>query len=187
MMKTKIIMLLPFVAVLGACSAIDNLKEKFTTNNGKVVVEDRGTGEVDAVDMEQANFKWQGGERSINASGMSREEVEKALTTLTANDGKLVVYFDYDAAAVSQEVSQEITKHVDFMQSNPKIRLRLEGHADERGTREYNLALGENRALSIKEALGVALEDRIEVVSYGEEKPQGSDYAKNRRVEFIYK
>jgi peptidoglycan-associated lipoprotein len=71
------------------------------------------------------------------------------------------------------------------MQNNPKIRLRLEGHADERGTREYNLALGENRALSVKQLLG--FDNRIEVVSYGEEKLQSREHAKNRRVEFIYK
>jgi peptidoglycan-associated lipoprotein len=58
------------------------------------------------------------------------------------------------------------------MQSNPSVNLRLEGHADERGTREYNLALGENRALSVKEVLGLYnLDDRIIVVSYGEEQP----------------
>jgi hypothetical protein len=57
-----------------------------------------------------------------------------------------------------------VFKHIAFMQDNPKIRLRLEGHADERGTREYNLALGENRALSVKQLLGFG--DRIEVVSF---------------------
>ena len=72
------------------------------------------------------------------------------------------------------------------------VNLRLEGHADERGTREYNLALGENRALSVKEVLGLYnLDDRIIVVSYGEESPilTGSNeeaWEKNRRVEFSY-
>jgi len=70
--------------------------------------------------------------------------------------------------------------------------LRLEGHADERGTREYNLALGENRALSVKEVLSLYdLSSRVEVISFGEEKPiaQSHDEAgwkMNRRVEFIY-
>ena len=85
-----------------------------------------------------------------------------------------------------------IIQHANFMQSNPSFNLRLEGHADERGTREYNLALGENRALNVKEVLGLYnLEDRIVVVSYGEEQPilTGSNeeaWEKNRRVEFSY-
>jgi len=70
--------------------------------------------------------------------------------------------------------------------------LRLEGHADERGTREYNLALGENRALAVKEVLGLYdLNSRVEVISFGEEIPliqahDESAWGKNRRVEFIY-
>lgn len=177
-MKTKIIVLLPLVVVLYACS---------TANTDKVVIEDRSTGEIDAITTEQANFKWRDDESAINTDAMPKKELEKALATLTANDGKLIVYFDYDIATIASVINQEITKHIDFMQANPKIRLRLEGHADERGTREYNLALGENRALGIKQALGVSLEDRIEVISYGEEKSVSDDYAKNRRVEFIYK
>ena len=78
------------------------------------------------------------------------------------------------------------------MQNNPSVNVRLEGHADERGTREYNLALGENRALAVQEVLGLYnLEDRIMVVSYGEEQPVlvGSNeeaWEENRRVEFSY-
>ena len=78
------------------------------------------------------------------------------------------------------------------MRDNPDVRLRLVGHADERGTREYNLALGENRALSVKEVLGLyELSSRIDVVSYGEERPistvhDESGWKQNRRVEFVY-
>jgi peptidoglycan-associated lipoprotein len=80
----------------------------------------------------------------------------------------------------------------ELMKRNTKITISIEGHADERGTREYNLALGENRALSVKEVLGLYnLDDRIIVVSYGEEQPilTGSNeeaWEKNRRVEFVY-
>ncbi len=104
---------------------------------------------------------------------------------LIANGGELVLYFDYDTATMSPTVNQKIMKHIIFMRDNPNVRLRLEGHTDERGTREYNLALGENRALSVKQALGFY--NRIETVSYGEEKTQSSEDGKNRRVEFIYK
>lgn len=78
------------------------------------------------------------------------------------------------------------------MRDNPTLDLRLEGHADERGTREYNLALGENRALAVKEILGLYdLSSRVKVVSFGEENPvvqlhDESAWQQNRRVEFIY-
>ncbi len=102
------------------------------------------------------------------------------------------LYFAYDDTEIDEVATRIIIQHANFMQSNPSVNLRLEGHADERGTREYNLALGENRALSVKEVLGLYnLDDRIIVVSFGEEQPVLTDsnekaWEKNRRVEFIY-
>ena len=83
--------------------------------------------------------------------------------------------------------------HAAFLAKNPSQKVRLEGHADERGSREYNIGLGERRAQAVRRALmlqGVT-ENQITTVSYGEERPavQGSDeaaYAKNRRVELVY-
>jgi len=78
------------------------------------------------------------------------------------------------------------------MKNNPSVNLRLEGHTDNRGTHGYNLALGENRALSVKEVLGgYNLDELIIVISYGEEKPilTGNNedaWKKNNRVEFVY-
>jgi peptidoglycan-associated lipoprotein len=103
-----------------------------------------------------------------------------------------VLYFSYDDTEIDEVSTRAIIEHANFMQDNPSISLRLEGHADERGTREYNLALGENRALSVKEVLSLYnLDDRILVVSYGEESPVmvGSNelaWEENRRVEFFY-
>ena len=108
------------------------------------------------------------------------------------NGGTFILYFGYDDAEIDDVSTNTIIGHASFMQENPTINLRLEGHADERGTREYNLALGENRALSVKEILGLYnLSDRIIVVSYGEESPilVGSNemaWEENRRVEFSY-
>ena len=102
------------------------------------------------------------------------------------------LYFGFDDTEIDEVATRVIIKHANFMQNNPSFRLRLEGHADERGTREYNLALGENRALSVKEVLGLYnLEDRVVVVSYGEEQPVEIEHneeawEKNRRVEFVY-
>jgi peptidoglycan-associated lipoprotein len=108
------------------------------------------------------------------------------------SSGSFTLYFSYDDTEIDEVSTRTIIEHANFMQDNPSVSLRLEGHADERGTREYNLALGENRALSVKEVLGLYnLDDRITVVSYGEESPvlYGSSeeaWKKNRRVEFSY-
>ena len=102
------------------------------------------------------------------------------------------LYFAFDDTEINEAATRVIIEHANFMQNHPNVRLRLEGHADERGTREYNLALGENRALSVKEVLGLYnLEDRVVVVSYGEERPVAIEHneeawEKNRRVEFVY-
>ena len=102
------------------------------------------------------------------------------------------LYFAFDDTEIDEAATRVIIEHANFMQNHPNVRLRLEGHADERGTREYNLALGENRALSVKEVLGLYnLEDRVVVVSYGEERPVAIEHneeawEKNRRVEFVY-
>jgi len=119
-------------------------------------------------------------------------ETELAVAELEKVGGSFVLYFAYDDTEIDEAATRVIIEHANFMQNNPNVRLRLEGHADERGTREYNLALGENRALSVKEVLGLYnLEDRVVVVSYGEEQPVEIEHneeawEKNRRVEFVY-
>lgn len=105
-----------------------------------------------------------------------------------------VVYFDYDSFTVKPEFQATIEAHAQFLKSNGRAKLSLEGHTDERGGREYNLALGQKRADAVRQSLtllGVNA-GQIETVSFGEEKPavQGGDesaYAKNRRAEFFYK
>jgi len=119
-------------------------------------------------------------------------ETKVAVTELEKAGGSFTIYFAYDDTEIDEAATRVIIEHANFMQNNPSVRLRLEGHADERGTREYNLALGENRALSVKEVLGLYnLEDRVVVVSYGEEQPVEIEHneeawEKNRRVEFVY-
>jgi peptidoglycan-associated lipoprotein len=102
------------------------------------------------------------------------------------------VYFEYDSAELSPK-GQEIVAHFGrYLATNPNARLRLEGHTDERGTREYNISLGERRANTVQSALIAygASASQLSVVSYGEERPvdPGHDeaaYAQNRRVEII--
>ena len=105
-----------------------------------------------------------------------------------------IVYFDYDSFIIKPEFQSTIEAHAQFLKSNTRANISLEGHTDERGGREYNLALGQKRADAVRQSLtllGVAT-SQIETVSFGEEKPamQGADesaFAKNRRAEFFYK
>ena len=128
----------------------------------------------------------------IEALREGAAETELAVAELQKAGGSFVLYFAYDDTEIDEAATRVIIEHANLMQNNPSVRLRLEGHADERGTREYNLALGENRALSVKEVLGLYnLEDRVVVVSYGEERPVAIEHneeawEKNRRVEFVY-
>jgi len=155
--------------------------------------------------IEMAIAKGLGDMIELDADGnlLNRDELESALMADAAkvmavieefkNSGtSFILYFDYDDTGIDEVATRSIIEHANFMQNNPSVNVRLEGHADERGTREYNLALGENRALAVQEVLGLYnLEDRIMVVSYGEEQPVlvGSNeeaWEENRRVEFSY-
>jgi peptidoglycan-associated lipoprotein len=104
-----------------------------------------------------------------------------------------VIYFDFDSSEIRSEYIDVIAAHGRFLASNANMRVRLEGHTDERGSREYNIGLGEQRAQTVKRALALqGVQDaQIATVSYGEERPAaaGSDenaYSKNRRVEIVY-
>lgn len=105
-----------------------------------------------------------------------------------------VIYFAYDSYLVQPEFAAALEAHAKFLKQDGKRRVILQGHADERGSREYNLALGQKRAEAVRRSLNVLGVDdaQQEAVSYGEEKPAavGSDeasYAKNRRVELSYR
>ena len=104
-----------------------------------------------------------------------------------------IVYFDFDRAEIKPEYVPIVAAHAKYLNMNNQFKVRLEGHSDERGSREYNIGLGERRAQAVRRALmlqGVN-EAQITTVSYGEERPavDGHDeaaYAKNRRVELVY-
>ena len=105
-----------------------------------------------------------------------------------------IVYFDFDSYAVRPEFGSLIDSHARFINGNSQRRVNLEGHTDERGGREYNLALGQKRAEAVLRALAVSgvSDNQMEAVSFGKEKPaaQGSGeeaWAKNRRVELTYR
>ena len=104
-----------------------------------------------------------------------------------------IVYFDFDSAEIKGAGNDVVAAHAKYLAANPATRVRLEGHTDERGSREYNIGLGERRAQSVRRALLLqgATDGQISTVSYGEERPAvlGHDeaaWAKNRRVEIVY-
>jgi peptidoglycan-associated lipoprotein len=103
------------------------------------------------------------------------------------------IYFDFDSSEIKAEYNAVITAHARYLASNTSTRVRLEGNTDERGSREYNIGLGERRAQSVRRALtlqGVA-DAQITTVSYGEERPALTGHteeawARNRRVDIVY-
>ncbi len=105
-----------------------------------------------------------------------------------------IIYFDYDSFTLKPEFQAAVEAHAKFMSANKIRKMAIEGHTDERGGREYNLALGQKRAEAVRRALGLlgVTDAQVEAVSFGKEKPAaiGSDeasLAKNRRAELTYR
>jgi peptidoglycan-associated lipoprotein len=106
----------------------------------------------------------------------------------------LVIYFEFDSSEIRSDFNAMLSAHARYIASDPSISVRLEGHADERGSREYNIGLGERRAQAVRQILllqGVPA-SQLSTISYGEERPAafGSDeqsYSLNRRVELVYR
>ncbi|EIJ42821.1 peptidoglycan-associated lipoprotein [Beggiatoa alba B18LD] len=131
--------------------------------------------------------------RDSSTTGVNQGNVDSNnLSGLTAPADR-IVFFDYDRSDIRPEGRNLLEEHARFLSANPTAAVRLEGHADERGSREYNLALGERRAESVKRMLtilGVSA-DRLTTLSYGEERPldlgnNESSWQRNRRVELVY-
>ena len=106
---------------------------------------------------------------------------------------KRVIYFDFDSSEIKAEGTEVVAAHAKYLASHGSTRIRLEGNTDDRGSREYNIGLGERRAQAVKRALLLqgATEVQLATVSYGAERPAvvGNDeaaWAKNRRVEIVY-
>ncbi len=104
-----------------------------------------------------------------------------------------IIYFDYDSSQLEETTRAIIDAHADYLLNNPDLQVTLEGHADERGSREYNLALGEKRANVVKRALMIkgVQKSQINSISFGEEKPQVDNHTEeawssNRRAVFVY-
>jgi len=129
------------------------------------------------------------------ASGVAPVTIDPNAQTAAGPVGVArIVYFDYDSYTIKPEFQSLIDGHARFLKANPQRQISIEGHTDERGGREYNLALGQKRSEAVRRALtllGVS-ENQIEAVSFGKEKPAvqgtGEDvWAQNRRAEIVYR
>jgi peptidoglycan-associated lipoprotein len=158
-----------------------------TACNRNTVPDDAGPVEANGSDANNGlSTDRQGGGGNIAVSPL---EAERARLMQ-----QLVVYFDYDEAEILPEFTALLQAHGQYLAQNPNTQLRLEGHADERGSREYNIGLGERRAQAVRRVLMLqgAGGSQFTTVSYGEERPaqSGSDdeaWRLNRRVELVYR
>ena len=128
------------------------------------------------------------------AEPLDSEPVEDSVASLEGrtSNGLFPVYFDFDKSSIRADQVERMEKNAAFMKSNSGVKVQIEGNCDERGTNEYNMALGERRAMSARKYmvnLGVA-EGRLNTISYGEERPInfGHDelsWSQNRRNDFV--
>jgi peptidoglycan-associated lipoprotein len=177
---------LPLIAILASAVLLAGCPKKPTTvpegeTGGGLTAEEQGatTGGTSGAGVGEA--------RPLPGAGDPAAEAAAA----AAAAGR-IIYFDFDSSEIRPEYAELVAAQARRLVTSPGQRVRLEGHTDERGSREYNIALGERRAQAVRRALllqGVA-DGQVVTVSYGEERPalDGQDdaaYGKNRRVEFV--
>jgi peptidoglycan-associated lipoprotein len=160
---------------LGACSSSSDTDAQSQVDTNTQTVE-----------QTQDNVQVTAAQRAAEIEEQKRQEMERLR-------GEHIVYFDFDVSTVSSQFATLLDAHAKFLNENNDVNVLIEGHADERGTPEYNIALGERRAKAVQtylENMGVA-SSQLTVVSYGEEKPMVKDrsedaFAKNRRAVLVY-
>jgi peptidoglycan-associated lipoprotein len=162
--------------VLSACSSNSETDEQSQVDTNAEVTQNQN---VDSVQVTAAK-------RAAEIEEQKRQELAKLRS-------EHIIYFDFDVSNVSNQYAAVLDAHAKFLNANSAVKVLGEGHADERGTPEYNIALGERRAKSVAtylENMGVNA-SQLNVVSYGEEKPMVKDrsenaFAKNRRAVLVY-
>lgn len=157
-----------------------------TVNLDTVPVEDKVGMTVEAPGLQAAGHDMQKG-------GVTAVDIGKSASHAALPSGARVVYFDYDSYVIKPEFQPLIEEQARYLKAEKGRKAAIEGHTDERGGREYNLALGQKRAEAVRSALGYlgVSDSQVEAVSFGKEKPltQGADeaaMAKNRRAEINY-
>ena len=176
-MKQRVFLAVAFAAALAGCASGVKLDD--------VPVEDKtGTATV------PGGGPGAGGQSQVQPVQADSAAANKAGPANVAR----IVYFDYDSYVIKPEFQSLIEAHARFLKQNGSRHIVIEGHTDERGGREYNLALGQRRSEAVRRALGLlgVPDAQVESVSFGKEKPasQGSDetaWAQNRRAEIAYR
>ena len=180
MKLTRFALSLAATAVLAACSSAPK-----TADQAGATVEDRSGASSSGIDNNRVVPVTTGGELSGNAYPALKDP--KNILS------KRSVLFDYDSYVVKDEFRALVEAHAKFLVAHPNMKVLIQGNTDERGSREYNLALGQKRSDAVKKALGLlgVSEAQIESVSLGEEKPSCGDateacWAANRRGDILY-
>ncbi|WP_394176711.1 peptidoglycan-associated lipoprotein Pal [Thalassotalea litorea] len=170
---------LPLMA-MAACSSTSTVdEEQEAARQAQAQAEAQAQADRDAAEAAAAA-------EAARLEAVKEEQKQKLLADNT-------IYFDFDTSKLSSDVTATLDAHAEFLANNSNSKVVIEGHADERGTPEYNIALGERRAQAVQKYLenaGVS-SSQIETVSYGEEKPAvnsrtESAFAKNRRAVLVY-
>jgi peptidoglycan-associated lipoprotein len=204
---SKIIASSVLVAFLAACSSTGETTDATaSTQAAQVAAEAAALAETQALEEAQMQVAAQAQaaaqaaadadaaqQAASEAAAVAENLAQKQQAQDTAQALAHVIYFDFDQSTIKAEFRAALNGHAAYLSQNPSARIVLEGHADERGTREYNIALGERRGNAVSRYLvvqGVSVA-AIEVVSFGEERPvnAGQDSAslsENRRVEIRY-
>lgn len=169
---------LPMLA-LGACSSSSDTdgQSQVDTNTSQTTTQQTQTSD---------NVQVTAAQRAAEIEEQKRRELEQLRS-------RHIVYFDFDTSSLSGQYSAMLDAHAKYLNNNSGVKVLVEGHADERGTPEYNIALGERRAKAVVtylENMGVS-PSQLSIVSYGEEKPMVKDrteaaFAKNRRAVLVY-
>ncbi len=191
-MRQSWIYVLAVLLLLGGCATTGSQDE------GVAVEEETAAEDAEAAEGEDTDASAQGAAEQADptAAPDCPPNCDFRKDAIEDDDGALAdrtIYFEFDSSEVQQEYMAIIKRHAAYLTQYEDVELRLEGHTDERGSREYNVGLGARRADSVAQlmqAFGVA-ETQIETVSYGEEVPavEGHNedaWAKNRRVELVY-
>ena len=150
-----------------------------------------GAGAGGATETVQSTAADAAGAQAAGAGGTAGAGTASGGTSAPA--ASRIIYFDFDSSEIRSEFTAALGEHARVLTQNPTVRVRLEGHTDERGSPEYNIGLGERRAQAVRRALMLqgAADAQVSTVSYGEERPAVSGqteeaWAQNRRVEIVY-
>ncbi len=184
MSDSRLILAALAVVAAAACGGNEPPAEASPPGPSPEELEQMRLDSIAQAEAEQAAAEAAEREREAREAARRAEMARQSLTE--------TVYFDYDEAAIRADAEAKLREKIDILRRNPGVELRMEGHADERGTSEYNIALGNERAQAVIRFIrGFGLdESRFSAVSYGEARPveTGSDeraWALNRRVEFV--